>query len=93
MEIKHQKLKNKGQFDLYDSSKKIGLMTYQLDGKGKMTINHTEVNAKDQGGGLGEKLVLEGVQFARSENLKIHPQCPFAKSIFDKNESIQDIEI
>jgi predicted GNAT family acetyltransferase len=34
---------------------------------------------------------MEAVQYARENNLKILPLCPFAKSVFDKTEEIQDL--
>jgi predicted GNAT family acetyltransferase len=36
-------------------------------------------------------LVHAGVEYARENNLKIFPLCPFAKSIFDKREAFRDV--
>ena len=33
------------------------------------------------------------VKFARENNIKIIPLCPFAKSVFDRTESIRDVLI
>lgn len=91
--VKHKKSENKGQFTLIDENKEIGLMTYSLSGNQKMIIEHTEVSPDYKGEGLGEKLVYEAVDFARKEKLKISPHCGFAKSIFTKNEEIQDVKV
>ena len=40
---------------------------------------------------VGKKLVMAVVQYARVNNLKIIPLCPFAKSVFDKTKEIQDL--
>jgi predicted GNAT family acetyltransferase len=34
---------------------------------------------------------MEVVLFARENNIKIIPLCPFAKSVFDKTEEIRDV--
>mgnify|MGYP006170533337 CR=1 FL=1 len=46
-----------------------------------------------KGKGMGEKLVIAGAEYARKENLKILPLCPFAKNIFSKNKEIQDVRV
>ncbi len=54
-------------------------------------IDHTEVDSNYRGRGLGEDLVAEGVKYARENNLKIFPQCPFAKAEFDKHSDYADV--
>lgn len=89
--IKHSNSENNGQFTLLDAHKEIGLMTYSLPSNYKMIIEHTEVSSDYKGEGLGEKLIYKAVDYARKENLKISPQCSFAKRVFTKNEEIQDV--
>ncbi|MGB3116817.1 MAG: GNAT family N-acetyltransferase, partial [Ferruginibacter sp.] len=43
------------------------------------------------GKGYGKKLVMQSVEYARKNNLKIIPLCPFAKKVFDRTESIRDV--
>ena len=31
------------------------------------------------------------VNFARQKNVKIQPDCPYAKSVFEKDKEIQDV--
>ena len=81
----------KGYFRATDNQTVGGRMTYRWDGTDKFIIIHTEVNSEFAGQSLGKKMILEAVQFARANNLKILPLCPFAKSIFDKTEEIQDL--
>ena len=54
-------------------------------------IEHTEVSPDFNGKGVGKKMVLAAVDFARKENKKIIPLCPFAKATFDKNEELRDV--
>ncbi|MFD2036914.1 GNAT family N-acetyltransferase [Belliella marina] len=91
--VTQQNSENKGQFTLLDDGKQIGLMTYSKAGKDKIIIDHTEVDPAYKGQGMGEKLVYAGVEYARNENLKILPLCPFAKIIFAKNKEIQDVRV
>ncbi len=74
-----------------DDEVQAGLMTYSWAGADKFIIDHTEVNPDFGGQGVGKKMVMEAVDFARNNNLKIIPLCPFAKSVFDKVAEIQDV--
>ena len=68
-----------------------GKMTYTWAGTDKFIIDHTEVNPDFAGQSVGKKMVIEAAQYARENNLKIIPLCPFAKSVFDKTKEIQDL--
>jgi len=82
---------NKGFFRAMDNEIQAGLMTYSWAGTEKFIIDHTEVDPAFGGKGVGKKMVMEAVDFARNNNLKIIPLCPFAKSVFDKVAEIQDV--
>ncbi len=83
---------NKGFFRTMENDIQAGLMTYTWAGNDKFIIDHTEVNPDFSGKGVGKAMVMEAVDFARSNNLKIIPLCPFAKSVFDKVAEIQDVK-
>ena len=68
-----------------------GRMTYTWAGTDKFIIDHTEVNPGFAGQSVGQKLVMAAVAYARENNLKIMPLCPFAKSVFDKTQEIHDV--
>ena len=57
----------------------------------KIRIDHTNVSEKLKGQGVGNKLVKRVVDFAREENKKIIPLCPFAKAEFEKNKEYEDV--
>ena len=40
---------------------------------------------------LGKKFLMHIADYARANNIKIIPLCPFAKSVFEKTESIEDV--
>ena len=52
---------------------------------------HTEVNPDFSGQGVGKKMVMDAVDFARANHIKIIPLCPFAKSVFEKEAEIRDV--
>ncbi|ANU26581.1 GNAT family N-acetyltransferase [Planococcus versutus] len=56
-----------------------------------LTVDHTEVSSKLEGQGIGKKLVEQIVEYARSENKKINPECPFAASIINKTPELHDV--
>ncbi len=91
MEINHRKEENKGAFIATENGAKAGEMTYSKAGDTLIIIDHTEVDPAFGGQGVGKKMVLAAVDFARENNIKILPLCPFAKAAFDKDASIQDV--
>ncbi|KAB8153567.1 GNAT family N-acetyltransferase [Kordia sp. TARA_039_SRF] len=91
MEITREDFGNKGQFVIRKDNQEIGKMTYSWSGEDKFIIDHTEVNDNHEGNGYGKQMVMEAVKFARENNVKILPLCPFAKHIFDKNRDLEDV--
>lgn len=91
MEIQQINDTRKGYFKATEDGKEAGKMTYTWAGDSKFIIDHTEVSPDFNGKGVGKKLVLAAVEYARTNNVKIIPLCPFAKSVFDKVEEIRDV--
>lgn len=91
MEIKRNDNGRKGQFSALVDNKEAGLMTYTWAGEHKFIIDHTEVSPDFSGQGIGKKLVMAAVEFAREKDLKILPLCPYAKSVFEKTQTIRDV--
>lgn len=50
-----------------------------------ITAIHTSVSSELEGQGLGKKLLLQVVEYARKNNLKILPFCPFVHGQFRKH--------
>lgn len=82
MEIKHSIAGDKGVFFAEENGERMGVMVYTKSGPGKMIIDHTEVDKKFSGRGIGKRLVAKGVEYAREHHMKIVPLCPFAASLF-----------
>jgi len=90
IEIEHNKEK-KGYFAALDDDKTAGSIYYTLAGETRMILDHTEVNDDYRGQGIGKKILMHIVDYARENKIQIIPLCPFAKSVFDKTESIRDV--
>ena len=91
MEILHLDDKKNGKFFVSQGSKVLAEMTYVWAGEDKIIIDHTDVKPELNGKGAGKQLLFKAVEFARKNNIKIIPLCPFAKSMFDKLEEIRDV--
>lgn len=91
MNIKQIDHGNKGAFLIGEDNERLAEMTYSRAGDSLIIIDHTEVSDKLRGQGAGKKLVLAAVDYARKNNLKILPLCPFAKATFDRTPEIHDV--
>lgn len=91
MEIQHTQQEHKGFFKAIENEQEAGRMTYSRAGEHRIIIDHTEVNTAFRGKSVGKRLLLETVDFARKNQLKILPLCPFAKRIFDRDAGISDV--
>ncbi len=90
-EVKLEIDDKKGYFHIDVDGKQEGKMTFVFAGEDKIIIDHTEVNPGNEGKGFGKKMVTKAVEYARGNNIKIIPLCPFAKSVFDKVPEFRDV--
>ena len=93
IEIKQIDESTNGYFVASDDGKEAGRMSYTFAGNSKIIIDHTEVNDAYRGQSIGKRILMKIVEFARQNNIKIIPLCPFAKSVFDRTEEIRDVLI
>lgn len=81
-----------GKFYIQDAdAQEIAGMYYSYSEDGHMVIEHTEVAEEFEGRGLGRQLLNALVKYARENNIKVIPVCPYAKAVFDKTPDIQDV--
>ncbi len=81
----------KGFYKAYEGEVEAGIMSYTWAGDHKIIIDHTMVHRAFSGKGIGKQFVLEAVAFARENEIKIVPLCPFAAQLFEKIPEIQDV--
>ncbi|RIW13129.1 N-acetyltransferase [Algoriphagus lacus] len=91
MEIQHKFDGRKGSFFMEEGGTHLAEMVYVMAGPKKMIIEHTEVDESLKGQGIGAKLLEDLVAYARKEEIKIIPLCPFAKATFKKRTDLQDV--
>jgi predicted GNAT family acetyltransferase len=89
--ILHVRAAHKGAFVMERDGKRLAEMTYTTAGAQRVIIDHTNVDDALRGTGAGRKLVEAAVLWARAENKRILPLCPFAKSVFDKTPAYADV--
>jgi uncharacterized protein len=84
MLINQKQNETKGSFYVEENGVVLAEMTYSIAGAGLLIIDHTEVSDSLRGKNVGYQLVNHAVEFARLQNKKILPLCPFARSVFEK---------
>ena len=91
MELRIEQGETKGSTYFEDEGKRAAEMTFSIASAQLVIIDHTEVSEHYRGQQLGRQLLDAMVQKARDENFKIMPLCPYARSEFQKDASIQDV--
>ncbi|WP_441001478.1 GNAT family N-acetyltransferase [Fodinibius sp. SL11] len=91
MDIQHKDEDSKGSFFVEKNGEMEAEITYSKAGNSKIIIDHTEVSDSLRGEGVGKALVEHAVNYARDHELTVIPLCPFAKSVIERDESLQDV--
>ena len=76
---------------LLEDNEEVGEITWSNAGENLIIVDHTFVEPKFRGQCWAEKLVAATVDYARANNKKIIPFCPFAKKEFNKKPEYHDI--
>jgi predicted GNAT family acetyltransferase len=88
--IGHEENGHRGAFFLVRDGQRLAQMTYTVAGT-RIIIDHTEVDDALRGMGAGKKLVEAAVAWAREQNRRLLPLCPFARSVFAKDAALRDV--
>lgn len=88
MEILHEDNSTTGKFY---TNNHLAHIEYTHHKDNIISIDHTEVDKSLSGQGIGKILVISVVEWARANNLKIIPLCPYAKSVFEKSGVYTDV--
>lgn len=91
MDIQHRENDSRGMFFVKDEKGIFAELTYQKKSGDIIVIDHTEVRPELEGQGIATRLLEHSVAFARENNYKIEPLCPFAEVQFDRNKSYSDV--
>ncbi len=71
-------------FVIEENNERIAEMVVGIIGN-KMSVYHTEVADQLEGQGIGKKLIQEMVDYARNNNLKVLPLCPYVLAQFKRH--------
>lgn len=92
MLIQQKQNGSKGSFYIDEEGTTLAEMTYSMTGTELMIIDHTEVSDALRGKNIGYQLVKTAAEYARTNNIKIIPLCPFAKAVMEKRkEEFEDV--
>lgn len=78
-------------FLIQDNGGIAAVMTYVISSPELYIIDHTFVENAYRGQGLGDKLIEAMVEYARENDIKILPLCPFAKGRFERISEYADV--
>ncbi|MES2416709.1 MAG: GNAT family N-acetyltransferase [Bacteroidota bacterium] len=83
--------KGQGAFTIVAEGEQLGEMVVAVSDS-NLTVYHTEVMPKAEGQGLAKTLLNAMVTYARSQNLKVIPLCPYVHAQFKRHpEAYEDI--
>jgi uncharacterized protein len=84
-EVKLDLNENKeGAFYIMEDAEQMGEMVVSITGS-NLTVFHTEVSTKAEGKGYAKKLLNEMADYARKNNLKVIPLCPYVHAQFKRH--------
>ena len=73
-----------GRFYIVEGDSQLGEMVISISGN-NLTVYHTEVDPSAEGKGLAKKMLDEMVSYARANNLKVIPLCPYVNMQFKRH--------
>lgn len=91
--IEHETKGRKGTFYVEAGGERRGELAYFMSAPSEMTIYHTEVGEEFRGKGVGRELVAAAVEFARINQFKIVPTCPYADKIISETPEFQSLRV
>ena len=91
LSIQHDDGADGGAFFVDVGGERLAEMTYSRPSPGRAVIEHTRVDDRLGGRGVGKRLVHAGVGWARATGTKLVPRCPYARAVIEKDPSLHDV--
>jgi uncharacterized protein len=79
-----------GRFEVFDDGELAGHSEYHLV-EGAIAFDHTEVDRRFEGRGLGSTLARAELEEARRRGLEVLPYCPFVRSYLKRHREYVDL--
>ena len=76
--------KGRGGFYAMDGEKQIGEMEVSVSGN-SLVVYHTEVDPASEGKGVAKQMLATMVDYARNNDLKVVPLCPYVHAQFKRH--------
>lgn len=89
--IHHAETSERGAFYVEAGGERLAELTYSRPSANRALLEHTAVSDRLGGRGVGKRLVLAAVEWARATGTKITPVCSYASSVFRKDPSLGDV--
>jgi uncharacterized protein len=80
-----------GAFAITRDGRRIAELTYVRSGESVIVINHTFVDESLRGHGIARKLLDAAVAWARMNQVRIVPECSYARVVFARDASIREV--
>ena len=74
----------RGAFFMEENGNRVAEMVISIAGS-NLTVYHTEVSEKLKGQGISTQLLTTMVEYARKNNLKVIPLCPYVSAQFKRH--------
>lgn len=81
----------RGSFYIDQDNERMAELAYSWREDHVVSIDHTEVDERLEGKGVGSALVERAVAFAREKNLRFILYCPFAQKVFSRKKEYDDV--
>lgn len=89
--IQHKENDRRGVFFIEAEEGIISELTYSIKDDNVLIVDHTETKRSLEGQGFASKLLAHTVSYARNNDFKIYPLCPFAEVKFDEHPEYSDV--
>jgi predicted GNAT family acetyltransferase len=73
------------------AGERAGVLVMSRAGPSQLIIEHTQTFPPFAGRGIGKRLVVTAAEWARANEQKLMPLCPFARQIFDRIPDLDDV--
>lgn len=80
---------SKSRFEYHDDGH-VAIAAYQLK-PDVIVLTHTEVPKELGGRGIGNKLAIFALEYARANDLRVIPLCPFMASFIEKHPEYKEL--
>ena len=91
--ISHEKSETKGRFVAKVAGHEPSEITYSITTPTLIIADHTHVPDSLRGQGVGQKIVIYMVDYARANGIKIMALCPFVRAQFARHPEWDDIKV